>query len=111
MSLKSIVHLLKMFKNYIVGCSYLTRSLRLGSGYNWKMCLLNREGVATFQVETIGDAYMCVGGAPVWSLDHADHIATMALDLLHQSGKFRIRLLLLIAEFHVQLPLLLYAYA
>lgn len=34
---------------------------------------------------------MCVGGAPIRSPDHADHIATMALDLLHESGKFRIR--------------------
>lgn len=34
---------------------------------------------------------MCVGGAPIWAPDHADQIATMALDLLHQSGKFRIR--------------------
>lgn len=34
---------------------------------------------------------MCVGGAPIRSPDHADQIATMALDLLHESGKFRIR--------------------
>ena len=34
---------------------------------------------------------MVVGGAPLWSPDHADQIATMALDLLYQSGKFRIR--------------------
>ena len=34
---------------------------------------------------------MVVGGAPLWSHDHADQIATMALDLLHQSGKFWIR--------------------
>lgn len=48
----------------------------------------------TIQVETIGDAYMCVGGAPIRSPDHADQIATMALDLLHESGKFRIRLII-----------------
>nr|CAD7581685.1 unnamed protein product [Timema californicum] len=41
--------------------------------------------------KTIGDAYMVVGGLPVRILDHADQIATMALDLLHQSGRFKIR--------------------
>lgn len=43
------------------------------------------------EVETIGDAYMVVGGLPVRIPDHAEQVATMALDLLHQSGRFKIR--------------------
>jgi guanylate cyclase 2F len=34
---------------------------------------------------------MVVGGAPLRTADHADQIATMALDLLYESGRFRIR--------------------
>lgn len=43
------------------------------------------------QVETIGDAYMVVSGLPVKIPDHAEQIATMALDLLHQSGRFNVK--------------------
>lgn len=34
---------------------------------------------------------MVVSGLPVRNPDHAEQIATMALDLLHQSGRFKIK--------------------
>ena len=34
---------------------------------------------------------MVVGGCPVRIPDHASQVATMALDLLHQSGKFKLK--------------------
>lgn len=36
-------------------------------------------------------SYMVVSGLPSRVPDHAEQIATMALDLLHESGRFRIK--------------------
>lgn len=43
------------------------------------------------QFDILGDAYMVVGGLPNPRPDHAEQIATMALELLHQSGNFKIK--------------------
>ena len=44
------------------------------------------------QVETIGDAYMCVSGVPVRNGHrHAAEIANCALDLLSEVTHFKIR--------------------
>ena len=35
-----------------------------------------------FQVETIGDAYMVVGGMPKFTESHADRVAAMAFGMM-----------------------------
>lgn len=48
--------------------------------YYLHQILLNNT--KNFQVETIGDAYMVVSGAPSKEMDHADRVCDMALDMV-----------------------------
>ena len=61
------------------------------------VCLLNEifsefDGLAEKygleKIKTIGDAYMVVGGLPMYHPDHAEAIADMALDMQNVIGKF-----------------------
>ena len=48
--------------------------------YMWLLPLL--ELLLCFQVETIGDAYLIVGGVPDRCKDHADRVIAMAFDMI-----------------------------
>lgn len=53
---------------------------------------INKFSFYKSKIETIDFfSYMVVGGLPVPRPDHAEQIATMALDLLHQSGNFKVK--------------------
>ena len=41
------------------------------------------------QVETIGDAYMVVGGLPTRCSDHAERVCKQALDMIKYSQRVR----------------------
>jgi class 3 adenylate cyclase len=39
------------------------------------------------KIKTIGDAYMIVGGMPIWQPDHLERLATLALDIASEVGR------------------------
>ena len=49
------------------------------------------ERYDVYKVETVGDTYVCVSGLPITNTTHAADMATMALHLLHQISKFKLK--------------------
>ena len=72
-----------------------THALDIIMSFSYHKVLVSYVVVLThhiLQVETIGDAYMCVSGLPIPNGDaHAGEIATMALYLLSEMVTFEIR--------------------
>lgn len=55
------------------------------------MCDASIDRYDVYKVETIGDAYMVVGGLPVVNDNHAAEIAGLAVELRSFVGEFVIR--------------------
>ena len=49
------------------------------------------ETYDVYKVETVGDTYVCVSGLPATNTTHAGELATMALHILHEISKFKLK--------------------